>query len=183
MANAAPSKSADPITRSDFIFSDSDSRLLTSDDLRRLSKEDFRIARNEIFARRGRYFSSPDLTQRFSKFAWYAPRTWEPQLNAFEQANVALLDNAQPASSARSDFLIPDSDRRILTMSDLKSLSREELRIARNEIFARRGRYFEAADLKSRFGRFSWYVPNTWNPKLSSIERANITLMDQFENR
>ncbi len=183
MANAAPSKSADPITRSDFIFSDSDSRLLTSDDLRRLSKDDLRIARNEIFARRGRYFSSPDLTQRFSKFAWYVPRTWEPQLNAVEQANVALLDNAQPASSARGDFLIPDSDRRILTVGDLKSLSREELRIARNEIFARRGRYFEAADLKSRFGRFSWYVPNTWNPKLSPIEQANITLMDQFENR
>src|SRR5258708_5188993 len=36
MANAVPSKSVDPITRSDFIFSDSDSRLLTSDDLRRL---------------------------------------------------------------------------------------------------------------------------------------------------
>jgi uncharacterized caspase-like protein len=71
--NAAPSKSVDPITRSDFIFSDSDSRVLTSDDLRRLSKEDLRIARNEIFARRGRYFNSPDLTQRFSKFAWYAP--------------------------------------------------------------------------------------------------------------
>jgi hypothetical protein len=101
------------------------------------------------------------------------PRTWEPQLNAIEQANVALLDKAQPTNSARSDFLIPDSDRRILTASDLKSLSREELRIARNEIFARRGRYFEAADLKSRFERFSWYAPNTWNPKLSSIEQVS----------
>jgi hypothetical protein len=183
MANAVPSKSVDPMTRSDFIFPDSDSRLLTSDELRRLSKEDLRIARNEIFARRGRYFNSPDLTQRFSKFAWYAPRTWDPQLNATEQANVTLLENVQPSSSAKSDFLIPDSDRRILTASDLKPLSKEELRIARNEIFARRGRYFEAADLKARFGRFSWYAPNTWSPKLSSIEQANIALMDQWEKR
>ena len=59
----------------------------------------------------------------------------------------------------------------------------EELRIARNEIFARRGRYFEAADLKTRFERFSWYSPRTWNPKLNSVEQANVALMDQVEKR
>jgi hypothetical protein len=92
-----------------------------------------------------------------------------------------LLERAQPVGSSKGDFIIPDSDRRILTASDLKSLSKEDLRIARNEIFARRGRYFEASDLKARFGRFSWYAPNTWNPKLNSIEQANVKLMEQVE--
>jgi hypothetical protein len=180
--NPAPIVPSSPRAQSDFIFPDSDSRLLTSDDLRGLSKDELRIARNEIFARRGRFFNSPDLTARFSKFSWYVPHTWDPRLNPVEQANVALIERTEPAGST-SDFLIPDSDRRVLAPSDLKKFSKEELRIVRNEIFARNGRYFEAADLRARFERFSWYSPNTWNPKLNPIEQANVALIDQIEKR
>jgi YARHG domain len=176
----APSPARAP---SDFIIADSSSRLLTSNDLRGLSRDELRIARNEIFARRGRYFSSADLTARFGRFAWYQPHTWEPQLNDIERANVALIERAEPADTAQGDFIIPDSDRRLLAPGDLRKLSKAELRIARNEIFARRGRYFEAADLKARFERFAWYSPSTWNPKLNSIEQANVALMDQIEKR
>lgn len=180
--NPAPIVPSAPRAQSDFIFPDSDSRLLTSDDLRGLSKDELRIARNEIFARRGRFFNSPDLTARFGKFSWYVPHTWDPRLNPIEQANVALIERTEPAGST-SDFLIPDSDRRVLAPSDLKKFSKEELRIVRNEIFARNGRYFEAADLRARFERFSWYSPNTWNPKLNPIEQANVALIDQIEKR
>jgi hypothetical protein len=170
-------------TQSDFIFPDSDSRLLSEGEIRTLSKDDLRIARNEIFARRGRFFNAPDLTARFSKYAWYAPRTWDPDLNAVERANVALIDRLEAGGAAPSGFIFPDSDRRLLTPGDLQRLSKDDLRIARNEIFARRGRYFEAADLKVRFERFSWYVPNTWHPKLNAIEQANVTLIEQAGKR
>jgi hypothetical protein len=178
-----PTAPITPRAQPDFIFPDSDSRMLTSDDLRRLSKDELRIARNEIFARRGRFFNSPDLTTRFSKFAWYSPNTWDPQLNNVEKANVALIERVEPGNVPQSEFIIPDSDRRLLAAGELTNLSKEQLRIARNEIFARRGRYFEAPDLKARFGRFSWYSPNTWNPRLNSIEQANIALMDRIEKR
>lgn len=176
---------APPVTRtqSDFLFPDSDSRLLADADLRALSKDELRLARNEIFARRGRYFNAPDLTARFSKFAWYVPRTWDPQLSAVEKANVALIERYESGGPVQSGFIFPDSDRRLLTPADLRGLSNDELRIARNEIFARRGRYFEAADLKARFERFSWYSPNTWNPKLNPIEEANVALLDQSGKR
>jgi hypothetical protein len=183
IASPVPTVPSSAKTQSDFIFSDSDSRLLTSNDLRGLSKDDLRIARNEIFARRGRYFSSSDLTTRFSRFSWYRPHTWDPQLNDIESANVALIERIEPGDTRQSDFIIPDSDKRILAFGDLRKLSKEELRIARNEIFARRGRYFEAPDLKARFERFAWYSPSTWNPKLNSIEQANVALMDQVEKR
>lgn len=171
-------------TQSDFIIPDSDSRLLSDADLRALSKDELRIARNEIFARRGRYFNAPDLTARFSKFAWYVPRSWDPPLNATESANVALIDRFEAgAGSVPAGFIFPDSDRRLLTPADLRRLSRDELRIARNEIFARRGRYFDSADLKAYFARFSWYAPNSWNPKLNAIEEANVALIDQLGKR
>ena len=135
-------------------------------------------------ARRGRYFNAPDLTARFSKFAWYAPRTWDPDLNAVERANVALIDRFEAGgTAAASGFIFPDSDRRLLTVVELQRLSKDDLRIARNEIFARRGRYFDAADLKARFERFSWYAPNTWNPKLNAVEQANVALIDQAGKR
>ncbi|MBH5398841.1 YARHG domain-containing protein [Bradyrhizobium sp. CNPSo 4010] len=182
-ANLPPPAAPVARTQSDFLFPDSDSRLLADADLRALGKDDLRLARNEIFARRGRYFNSPDLTARFSKFAWYAPHTWDPQLNAVEKANVALIDRYEAGGPAQSGFIFPDSDRRLLTIADLRGLSKDDLRIARNEIFARRGRYFEAADLKARFERFSWYSPNSWNPKLNSIEEANVALLDQAGKR
>jgi hypothetical protein len=184
--NALPPASTLPRTnspQSDFIFPDSDTRLLTPADVSGHSMEDLRIARNEIFARRGRYFNSPDLIARFSKFAWYAPNTWNPRLNPIEAANVELLDRSEGSQGGPSGFLFPDSDRRLLTAPELSNLSKSDLRIAKNEIFARKGRYFEAADLKAHFGHFAWYAPNTWDPKLNSIEEANVALIDRFEKR
>jgi hypothetical protein len=183
MANTAPITPSPSRAQSDFLFPDSDSRLLTPNDLTGFTKDDLRVARNEIFARRGRYFSSADLTSRFSKFSWYQPHTWDPQLNDIERANVAFIERFEPNDVAKSDFIIPDSAKRVLLATDLRELSKEDLRIARNEIFARRGRFFEAPDLKTRFGRFSWYSPNTWNPKLNPIEEANIALMDKVDKR
>jgi hypothetical protein len=185
--SAPPPMSAPPRgsgLQSEFIFPDSDTRLLTPADLQGHSKDELRIARNEIFARRGRYFNSPDLVARFSKFVWYAPNTWNPQLNAIEAANVDLLERSESSpQGGTSDFVFPDSNRRLLTAPELNKLSRSDLRIAKNEIFARRGRYFESADLKTHFGRFAWYAPNTWDPKLNPIEEANVTLIDRFEKR
>ncbi len=170
-------------TQADFIFADSDRRLLTAAELSRLSKDELRIARNEIFARRGRFFNAPDLTARFSRFAWYAPTTWDPKLNSIETANIDLIARADSGAGAQSGFIFPNSDTRLLSLNEVTGLSKEQLRIARNEIFARRGRYFEAADLKARFGNFAWYAPNTWNPKLNAVEQANIALMDRIDKR
>lgn len=167
----------------EFIFPDSRTRLLTVADLDGRSMEELRIARNEIFARKGRYFNSPDLVARFSKFAWYAPNTWNPMLSSIEAANVQLLSRPEDPKNGASDFIIPDSDTRLLTAQELNKLSKSDLRIAKNEIFARKGRYFESADLKSHFGRFAWYAPNTWSPKLSSIEESNAALIAKFEKR
>ena len=71
----------------------------------------------------------------------------------------SLPASALPAARTQSDFIIPDSDSRLLSDADLKALSKDELRIARNEIFARRGRYFNAPDLTARFSKFAWRAP------------------------
>lgn len=59
-----------------------------------------------------------------------------------------------------NDFIIYDSDKRFLTISDLERLTQEELKLARNEIYARRGRKFVDQNLQSYFNGKSWYKPS-----------------------
>ena len=78
-------------------------------------------------------------------------------------------------------LIFPNSDRSSLDWPELRDLSCRELEIARNEIYARRGRYFNRSDLTSHFVQFSWYRPYTWNPELSPVEGANVNIIQQAE--
>ena len=192
-----PGMSSTRVQPSGFIFPDSHQRLLSADEIGALSGVELRIARNEIFARRGMYFKSPELQAHFGKFAWYHPNTWEPTLNRNEEQNVARLQQQEQLRAASTlpndkvfpvmamgraaDFIFPDSDRRLLSRSELAGLSAADLRIARNEIYARRGIYFKSQDLRERFERFSWYHPSTWEPTLNAIESQNVSLIQQAE--
>jgi hypothetical protein len=53
------------------------------------------IARNEIFARNGRLFKSPDLRRYFEQFDWYHPTSFDVALNPIEKKNVLLIRQAE----------------------------------------------------------------------------------------
>jgi hypothetical protein len=94
---------------------------------------------------------------------------------------MVRLDPAAPPAAAAHDFIFPDSDRRYLTRQELTRLTRDQLRRARNEIYARRGRFFQDANLTAYFSRFPWYRPHTWDPPLTPIEQANVGLIQSME--
>lgn len=86
-----------------------------------------------------------------------------------------------------STYILPDSNTRKLTRADLQGLSKEQLRLARNEIFARHGMIFDRPDLDAYFGEKSWYKP-TYSyddfydkVEMSAIEEANVALINQVE--
>lgn len=62
------------------------------------------------------------------------------------------------------DYILPDSDKKYLSSSDLAGLTKAELKIARNEIYARHGRMFDDAALREHFEGKSWYTPK-YKPK------------------
>lgn len=62
-------------------------------------------------------------------------------------------------NTAASEYILPESDSRFYTKEELGILSEADLRLARNEIFARHGRIFTANDLQLYFTAKSWYVP------------------------
>lgn len=76
-----------------------------------------------------------------------------------------------------------DSSTRLLRASELASLGPATLRVARNEIYARKGRRFADPWLRDWFGRYPWYRPRFNNVALTEIERRNIALIQQAEAR
>lgn len=58
-----------------------------------------------------------------------------------------------------------------------------QLRIMRNEIFARRGYLFLSPDLKTKFSKMPWYHPGTDNSKIhfSDLENLNINIIKKYE--
>jgi YARHG domain len=181
--------------RTGLLLADSNVRYLTRAELQRLSADRLHIARNEIFARRGRYFKDDALRAYFEQFPWYQPRAWDVPLTPVERANVGLIASIEaPAPASRSitgpvpaetntenSFAFADPSRRYLTPEELQGLSADQLIIIRNEIFARKGRYFKDDALRTYFSQFPWYQPYAWDVPLSPIEQANVKLVQSFE--
>lgn len=87
-----------------------------------------------------------------------------------------------PTGVGGSGVVIPDSSDRLLSADELGNYSALELRIARNEIFARRGLRFRDPALQNHFSQFSWYRPTTDNVSLSPTEKANVALLKSAED-
>ncbi|MCR4762599.1 MAG: YARHG domain-containing protein [Lachnospiraceae bacterium] len=85
------------------------------------------------------------------------------------------------------DYILTESSRRPLTDNDLKNLSREQLRLARNEIVARHGRKFQDEELQAYFDSKGWYRGTIWpddfdiTKRLTETERDNMEFIQKHE--
>lgn len=91
----SPSPAPPPPASADFLLPQSGAQPLSPTDIAALDKAQLRLARNEIYARHGRIFKSPDLAAHFSRYAWYRPVAAEVSLSPVEQRNVDLLQRAE----------------------------------------------------------------------------------------
>jgi len=99
--------------------------------------------------------------------------------------SVQLVDTAEIIKKNRRAgeywFLSSDS----LYGNDLLYIPPSELRIMRNEIFARYGYKFKSNDLLDYFMKQKWYKPLFQNVDtfLNSTEKHNINFIKQYENK
>ncbi len=82
------------------------------------------------------------------------------------------------------EFIFPNSSSSLLQEPDLWNLSASQLRIAKNEIYARHGRRFNNEELERYFSQCSWYegtvsVEDFNEQMLNEIEQANIRLIQE----
>jgi YARHG domain/TIR domain len=90
-------------------------------------------------------------------------------------------NEAGTEAAADPDEVLPGSGQRALTEAEVQSLTAEQLRLARNEIYARHGRIFQDPRLTAHFSRYSWYAPTSTEVSLTPIEQANVNLLTQAE--
>ena len=95
---------------------------------------------------------------------------------------------AQPSQSqgTSTDYILPTSNTALVSYDTLRPLSDWQLRLARNEIYARHGRRFNDAQLQAYFDGKSWYhgtiAPDAFDASvLNDTELANIARIQEVE--
>lgn len=85
----------------------------------------------------------------------------------------------------RSPLEDPSQLERLLTLDDLEHMSRRDLRLTRNTIYARRGREFRSEVLQMHFYDTDWYDPvsDYTDARLTGIDDKNIRLVLSVEEQ
>lgn len=90
-AEATAEPSEEPAPEPDYLLPDSATRALTEEDLSGLSWRELCLARNEIFARHGRIFKTPEIAEYFAGKSWYKGEYSEVTLSSLETNNVNFI--------------------------------------------------------------------------------------------
>ena len=161
--------------------------------LRKLGKHsgaEWKVLLAEVEAIHGKRFDDdPWLQQYFEDRYWYFPseKYDAKKLSAIEVKNLEILSGAQ--KKQRKVALLPGDmeffENKAITEQMLQGLSLHELRLIRNEIYARHGRMFRAEWLQQYFFFQPWYTPdeNFKDEQLSGNDKPNVETIVKYENQ
>lgn len=117
--------------------------------------------------------------------------TTEEPTTTTEATTTEESDQGTGASynmNATTGYMFPDSDSRVLTTDELKSLTKEEARYAKNEIYARNHYIFKSGgDMEAYFKNKDWYSgqysdqDDVLYNKCNATERKNILNLKKYE--
>ncbi len=100
------------------------------------------------------------------------------------------MEEAEEDEVTDSDYIFPNSDSEYLTKSDIKGMSKSEINLAKNELYARHGRKFKSKELQDYFDSKDWYegiyTPKQWDKKgdsyfFNNYEIKNRDLLKKHE--
>lgn len=113
-----------------------------------------------------------------------------PVLSGNNEENYTLVLNEKVFSDVNEGrlednaFIFPDSSVIRLSDAEIATLTKDELSLARNEIFARNGYIFNSDELQDYFSRKNWYHPNPhYDSYLNEIEKYNVDLIKRREEQ
>ena len=166
------------------------SKLLTRKKLGTHTNAEWTVLAAEIEAIRGKRFDDePWLQQYFDERYWYRPADhYNPKtLTATEQKNLQLIDTIR--RQQRHVAIAPGDmelfEDKLITEAMLRGLSLHELRLLRNEIYARHGRVFKTLWLQQYFGGQMWYDPNEEfkDEEMTGADKTNVETIVAYENK
>lgn len=130
--------------------------------------------------------SSGQIQRETEAPATQAQQSSNSQNNTSNNSN-SQSSNAQSSSNTNTNnnggFIFPNSDSSYLSNAQVSALSDNDLQLAINEIYARRGRIFKDASLNAYFNSQSWYEGKYTaeefekNVKFNTYEQKNLQLL------
>lgn len=165
-------------------------RALTRKKLGTHTNAEWTVLASEIEAIHGKRFDdTPWLQQYFDERYWYrAADKFDPKgLSEIERKNLQLIDTIR--KQQRRVALAPGDmelfENKLVTEAMLRGLSLHELRLLRNEIYARRGRIFKTLWLQQYFGSQMWYDPKEdfKDEDVTGTDKTNIETIVALETR
>jgi hypothetical protein len=165
-------------------------RQITPRKLGKHSGAEWKVLLAEIEAIHGKRFDDdPWLQQYFEERYWYFPNEKydSKKLSVIERKNLEILSTVQ--KKQRNVAILPGDmqffENKTISERMLNGLSLHELRLLRNEIYARHGRMFRAEWLQQYFYFQPWYNPdeNFKDEEISGNDKLNVETIVKYENR
>jgi hypothetical protein len=161
-----------------------ENKLITADNLGSYSPVELNILIAEIEAIHGKSFADEEWLQKyFDERYWYKrnPNYSSTVLSDIERKNLETL-YAEKSNGRNTAISIGDMENFqtvALTNDKLNGLTMMELRMIRNEFWARRGLKFQTVGVRQYFEWRDWYKPlkDQSKVKLNEIEQQNVNLL------
>ena len=167
-----------------------ENKALTRKKLGTHTNAEWTVLASEIEAIHGRRFDdTPWLQQYFDERYWYkASDNFNPKsLNDIERKNLALIDLIR--KQQRKVAIAPGDmelfENKLIAETMLRGLSLHELRLLRNEIYARHGRIFKTMWIQQYFGSQPWYDPKEdfKDEEVSGSDKTNVETIVAYETK
>ena len=165
-------------------------RALTRKKLGTHTNAEWTVLASEIEAIHGKRFDdTPWLQQYLDERYWYrAADKYDPKgLSDIERKNLQLIDTIR--KQQRRVALAPGDmelfENKLVTEAMLRGLSLHELRLLRNEIYARHGRIFKTLWIQQYFGGQMWYDPKEdfKDEDITGTDKTNIETIVALETK
>ena len=165
-------------------------RALTRKKLGEHTTAEWTVLASEIEAIHGKRFDdTPWLQQYFDERYWYhVADKYDPKgLNDTERKNLQLIDTIR--KQERRVAIAPGDmelfENKLISEPMLRGLSLHELRLLRNEVYARHGRVFKTLWIQQYFGSQPWYDPKDefQDDELTGPDKTNVETIVAYENK
>jgi len=165
-------------------------RALTRKKLGTHTTAEWTVLAAEVEAIHGKRFEDTAwLQQYFDERYWYrsADRYDPKSLTEIERKNLQLIESIR--KKQRRVALSPGDlelfENKVITEAMLRGVSLHELRLLRNEIYARHGRIFRTDWLQQYFGSQPWYDPKEdfKDEEISGTDKTNIETIVKYEGK
>ncbi len=171
---------------------------LSDAQLQGYNKVALRLMRNSIFAQYGYPFTVKWIADYFGTRSWYRPGGFRPEaFSAVDTENVRLIRQYEEQISpvmpgeriVKLDSVglnkMPDIRAPLgkpINESTLKTMSKRELKILRNSVFAQYGKKFKTPWLQKYFDTRPWYKRGSYSESmLTAVDRNNVALVLRYE--